>query len=204
MADLLPHRPTDARTRVLDAAESIVLARGVPALTLDSVAKLAGVSKGGLLYHFASKEALLRGLVDRIEIEMQADWQSALNRTPPGAAHASRTVLTWAFHCPPEEEANLMRRGAVLLAAHHHDPKLLDPVRRLHAAIRAAVEQEGLAPGAGLAVMAACDGLFVAALFGIWQPTQDESTAIEATLARLIAESSATARNLSQPGSALR
>jgi AcrR family transcriptional regulator len=176
----------DARTRVLDAAEAIVLARGVPALTLDAAAKLAGVSKGGLLYHFASKEALVRGLVDRIEVEMQADWATALARTPPGPAHASRTVLTWAFHCPPDEEAKVMRRGAVLLAAHHHDPRLLDPVRRLHAAIRAAVETEGLPAGVGLAVMAAADGLFVAALFGIWYPSPDEAAGIEAALSRLI------------------
>jgi AcrR family transcriptional regulator len=178
----------DARTRVLDAAESIVLARGVPALTLDAAAKLAGVSKGGLLYHFATKQALLRGLVDRIEVEMQADWANALSRTPPGPAHASRTVLTWAFHCLPEEEAKLLRRGAVLLAAHHHDSRMLDPVRRLHAAIRAEVEGEGLPPGVGLAVMAATDGLFVAALFGIWYPSAEEAAGIEAALARLIGQ----------------
>lgn len=176
----------DARTRVLDAAESIVLARGVPALTLDAAAKFAGVSKGGLLYHFASKEALLKGLVERIEGEMHADWESALARTTAGPAHTSRAVLTWAFHCAPEDEARLMRRGAVLLAAHHHDPAMLAPVRALHGRIRAGVETDGLPPGTGLAVMAACDGLFVAALFQIWQPTPEEGAAIEAALARLI------------------
>jgi AcrR family transcriptional regulator len=186
MSDVPPtSAPPDARTRVLDAAESIVLARGVPALTLEAAAKLAGVSKGGLLYHFASKEALLRGLVDRIELEMQADWAAALARTPPGPRHASRTLLTWAFHCPPEEQSKVMRRGAVLLAAHHHDSRMIDPVRRLHAAIRAAVQQEG-PPGVGLAVMAACDGLFVAGLFNIWQPSEQEAAGIEAALARLI------------------
>ncbi|MCT9820372.1 TetR/AcrR family transcriptional regulator [Microbacterium sp. W1N] len=35
--------------------------------TLDATAHAAGVSKGGLLYHFPSKEALEAGLVDRLE-----------------------------------------------------------------------------------------------------------------------------------------
>jgi AcrR family transcriptional regulator len=177
---------TDARTRVLDAAEAIVLERGVPALTLDAAAKLAGVSKGGLLYHFGTKEALLRGLVGRIEVEMTQDWQGALDRTARGPAHASRAVLTWAFHCPPELEARLMRRGAVLLAAHHHDPRMLDPVRALHTSVRSAVAADGLAPGAGLAIVAACDGLFAAQLFAIWRPEPDQAAAIEAALVRLL------------------
>jgi AcrR family transcriptional regulator len=195
MMDVTPQGSAlpDASTRILDAAEGIVLARGVPALTLDAAAKLAGVSKGGLLYHFASKDALMRGLVDRIDAEMQADWTTAQARTPPGPAHATRTVLTWAFHCPPDEQSKIMRRGAVLLAAHHHDSAMIDPVRRLHAAIREAVQQEG-APGVGLAVMAATDGLFVAGLFNIWQPTEQEAAEIEAALARLIGQTASLSK----------
>lgn len=189
MTDGPPPSPAaDARSRVLDAAEMIVLERGVPALTLDAAAKLAGVSKGGLLYHFGTKEALLRGLVDRIDREMNIDWDRAVERTPPGPARASRAVLTWAFRCPPQEEANLMRRGAVLLAAHHHDPAMLDPVRALHARVRTAVAADALPAGVGLAVVAACDGLFVAQLFAIWQPSPDEVTAIEAALTRFLEE----------------
>lgn len=37
---------------------------GAIALTLEAVAKEANVSKGGLLYHFPSKEALVRGLLE--------------------------------------------------------------------------------------------------------------------------------------------
>jgi AcrR family transcriptional regulator len=36
-----------------------------PRLTLDVVAQAAGVSKGGLLYHFPSKESLLGALAQR-------------------------------------------------------------------------------------------------------------------------------------------
>lgn len=53
-----------AREKVLKAAESIASEVGGHGLTLDAVAERAGVSKGGLLYHFPSKDALLEGLLD--------------------------------------------------------------------------------------------------------------------------------------------
>ena len=46
-------RPS-ARARLLDAAVAVVRRDGAQALTLDAVAAEAGVSKGGLLYHFRS------------------------------------------------------------------------------------------------------------------------------------------------------
>lgn len=59
-------RPPLARERVLDAYESLLISEGERAATLDAVAKAAGVSKGGLLYHFGSKDDLTAGLVQRL------------------------------------------------------------------------------------------------------------------------------------------
>ncbi len=59
-------RPPLARERVLDAYQSILISDGERAATIEAVAREAGVSKGGLLYHFASKEELTTGLVRRL------------------------------------------------------------------------------------------------------------------------------------------
>ncbi|WP_136056636.1 TetR/AcrR family transcriptional regulator [Microbacterium sp. K24] len=66
-------RPPLAREKVLDAFESIVIADGERAATLDATAKAAGVSKGGLLYHFGSKEELAAGLLERLDTLTTAD-----------------------------------------------------------------------------------------------------------------------------------
>ena len=50
--------PEDTRRILLDAAKRVIRHHGVGA-TLDVIAREAGVSKGGLVYHFASKQALL-------------------------------------------------------------------------------------------------------------------------------------------------
>ena len=56
------------RARVLDAFENLVIEHGERAGTLAATAQEAGVSKGGLLYHFGSKDALVQGLAERLEV----------------------------------------------------------------------------------------------------------------------------------------
>ncbi|MBQ0819063.1 helix-turn-helix transcriptional regulator, partial [Microvirga sp. HBU67558] len=52
-----------SRERILDAAAELVSEIGSGRLTLDTVAERAGLSKGGLLYNFPTKDALLQGMV---------------------------------------------------------------------------------------------------------------------------------------------
>lgn len=57
--------PEQTRNKLLEAAAHIILTQGAAHLTLDQVAQAAGISKGGLLHHFPTKEALLIGLLQR-------------------------------------------------------------------------------------------------------------------------------------------
>lgn len=68
-------RPPRARESVLDAFETILIDDGERAATMDATARAAGVSKGGLLYHFASKEALEAGIIERMEALAVEDAQ---------------------------------------------------------------------------------------------------------------------------------
>lgn len=54
------------RTQILDAAFRVVQRDGVTALTYESVAVETGLTKGGLLYHFPSREALLQALHEHL------------------------------------------------------------------------------------------------------------------------------------------
>lgn len=51
------------RREVIEAAARALITHG-PGVSLDAVAKEAGVSKGGLLHHFRTKQALIVGLID--------------------------------------------------------------------------------------------------------------------------------------------
>jgi TetR/AcrR family transcriptional repressor of nem operon len=58
-------RATDTRTRLLDAAEQLVLDRGFAGTTVGAVIDRVGVTKGAFFHHFDSKAELGRALVER-------------------------------------------------------------------------------------------------------------------------------------------
>ena len=60
------HKRGSGKDRVLAAYVDILLSDGVAAATLDEVARQAEISKGGLLHHFPSKEALVTGLMEHL------------------------------------------------------------------------------------------------------------------------------------------
>ncbi|MFC7620396.1 TetR/AcrR family transcriptional regulator [Microlunatus sp. GCM10028923] len=70
-------RSETTRARLLDATKQILVERGAGQLTLDAVAELAEVSKGGLLYHFPTKSALIEGLAERLRDYTTANVQRA-------------------------------------------------------------------------------------------------------------------------------
>lgn len=74
--------PRSTRDRLLDAFETLLVEHGPRAATLEAVAAEAGVSKGGLLYHFASKDDLVDGVLQRLLELARADTEQM--RSSPG------------------------------------------------------------------------------------------------------------------------
>ncbi|WP_300342506.1 TetR/AcrR family transcriptional regulator [Nesterenkonia sp.] len=62
------------RDEILAAAKRVVQREGVTTLTYESVAAEAGLTKGGLLYHFPSREDLLLAL----HTHVAAEWEQAM------------------------------------------------------------------------------------------------------------------------------
>lgn len=84
-------RPPAARSRALAAFVDLVIHHGERAATLAAVASAAGISKGGLLYHFNSKDALVTAVLDRLE-ELTTEDVAAMRADPDGAtAHILAT-----------------------------------------------------------------------------------------------------------------
>lgn len=71
------------RDRLLDAFEQLLVSGGSRAATLDAVAAAADVSKGGLLYHFHSKDDLIEGMLDRLR-EQGAEDVEKMKTAPEG------------------------------------------------------------------------------------------------------------------------
>ena len=69
--------PSERRAHILDAAQKLFFARGWDEVTIADVLNEAGISKGGFYHHFAAKEDLLDGVVERFTTEALASAQAA-------------------------------------------------------------------------------------------------------------------------------
>lgn len=122
------NRPPLARQRVLDAARRIVETRGAGHLTYEMLAEESGLTRGGITYHFPTKDGLLKAL---IEADI-AQWQEAAQAqaADAGLACAKAARLLGHVRCSLAENDEAHRRFVSgLLGAAMADPGLLDPVR---------------------------------------------------------------------------
>jgi AcrR family transcriptional regulator len=117
----IPNQP--ARERLLDAAERAVLETGAGHLTLDAVAKFAGISKGGLLHHFPSKDLLLEAMLERYltDVEAQVAARCARRGGTPTRVEQFRERVRVLLELHPDRHA----AGAALVAAAADKPELM-------------------------------------------------------------------------------
>ncbi|MGW2035845.1 TetR/AcrR family transcriptional regulator [Streptomyces argyrophylli] len=71
-------RTSDARKKILDAAQSLIELRGYSALGVAEICKAAGVPKGSFYYFFESKEALALAVLDEHWQTQRGDWTRVL------------------------------------------------------------------------------------------------------------------------------
>jgi len=92
----------------------VVLARGgASAVTLESVAAEAGLSKGGLLYHFKNKEALYTGLLDAATAEVTAAMAERTATQSPARAYLEYSL--------PQSELEAAYTSALIAAVRADD-----------------------------------------------------------------------------------
>lgn len=80
------------RDRILDVALASFAGRGFEATSLDQLAVQLGVTKQTILYHFASKAALLDAVIDRSATELSDALEAALAVAGPGFARVEAVV----------------------------------------------------------------------------------------------------------------
>jgi AcrR family transcriptional regulator len=167
------------RERILEAADRIARESGAANVALDAVAASAGVSKGGLLYHFPSKQALLTALVDRHLERFEAEMAERY-----GAAQGASGYMQACLDASLDDCRQMPATGA--LAAMVQMPELLRPVRDFKRRALDRMLASSPDPGAALVLFLAMDGLRSMKLFDLEILTDGErQTAIDA-LRRLI------------------
>ncbi|HEU4324349.1 MAG TPA: TetR family transcriptional regulator [Roseiflexaceae bacterium] len=152
------------RVRLLQAAVEAMQQSGPSGLTLDQVARQAGVSKGGLLHHFPSKEALLEALVRRLFTDFAAAVEARLAQEPPGPGRLLRAYI----HANLDDTQELsLEFAAPLLAAMVDQPGLATLMRDDALAWQARLDSDGLTPARAAVIRMAADAYWADRLIGV-------------------------------------
>ncbi|MFC6355157.1 TetR/AcrR family transcriptional regulator [Luethyella okanaganae] len=168
-------RSTPTRDRILDAFQELLIEHGERAATLDAVAASAEVSKGGLLYHFGSKEALVEGQLARLS-ELAAVDAENIRNAPEGAVdYLIRTSVNTGT---PLDRAVL---AATCLAQGSH-PRVNEAIAAMRHAWRAAIEDAVGDPEVAEVILLVSDGLYYNSALASTEPA-----AIQADMDRLLA-----------------
>lgn len=173
--------PGDTKRLILDAAKGVVVAQGSRA-TLEDVAAAAGLTRGAVIYHYRSKNALWTALAHDVLEQFRQSVQDRLEKTAaPG--RLARAFIQASLEGDRIEEVG---ERLFLLAALATAPGVAEIVGEDAAWWKAEMAEDGLTAGARTVILSTVDGLGMTTGWGI-KPERDELVAVRTELEKLTA-----------------
>lgn len=162
-------------SQIIQAALCVAAEKGAGKVTLDAVAKAAGVSKGGLIYHFPSKEALISAMLQHLldEADCRHEQQTQLEHSTLAALLQTRASFT-------RQIAG--NTAMAILAAAAEQPALLKPVQQHNMALLQQVLAEHQQSPQALLLFLASEALVFHDLLQISPFTEQERIDLEQLL----------------------
>ncbi len=164
-------RRETTRSTILQSVTRIIAEEGADALTIDEVAKSAAMSKGGVLHHFPSKEALLLAAIRHV-LDLFDETVDRLQRSDParpGAyARAYLRACAESFGQPSGERLAFLHQFRSI-------PSTVELVRAYKERWRQRIEDDGLAPATAHLVRYTSHGIWLAATAAEKKPESFET-----------------------------
>jgi AcrR family transcriptional regulator len=153
------------RDKLLSAAIQIIITQGIERLTLDAVARSSSVSKGGLLYHFPSKEALVAGVITYLIDDFNAAIERELehSRTDNPSKDWIKAYVRASFNASQPPLALI----AGLFIAVTDNPELVEHARAGCAEWQRHFDESGLERVHAGIIRLATEGLYPIEMFGV-------------------------------------
>jgi len=153
----------DTRRIIVDAATTLVAQRG-SAVSIAEIAAAAGVSKGGLLYHFPTKEDLLRaGALELFESFRTRVYDAAQHEPEGTPGRLNRAYIRTSFADAADEGLREMIAVAAQLMS---EPSIVELSDADGDRWREDLTADGLPLSVVRLIVAATDGVSSAPLWG--------------------------------------
>lgn len=154
---------SNSRERIIDAAVAVAQDDGAGKMSLEAVAERAGVSKGGLLYHFNNKSALLQAMVAR-HVSTLSDAIDAAHKETAQDKRPNALIRAYLHAFRAKLCAN-SKASTGFLAAIAEEPALLNPVREHHARLIGDLKASSDNPELAVIAFLAVEGIWNLRLF---------------------------------------
>lgn len=161
-----------AREKILDAYERVLVENGERAATLEAIAKAAGVSKGGLLYHFKDKRALASGLLQRLETLAEHD-AVLMSQDPAGATDYYVRTSVWQDSPLDRTIISVTRLG------NDFQPAVNTAMKRVQDRWLSLLEDEVKDPHVARAILLIGDGLYYNAVLSQAGDSSEKATSAQ-------------------------
>ena len=156
--------PIETREKLVQAAAQLVVSKGITRVTLEQVALEAGVSKGGLLHHFPTKQALLNGLIEQVGQVFKARLEKYMAlETSLQPGRLARAYIRASF----EYEADELQLTNAIAKVVSEFPESLQELQTDFAQLDQEMQRDGLPAARALVIRLACDGLWFSELIGV-------------------------------------
>lgn len=163
------------RDKICEAAIQTASRDGLLAMTLDNVAKEAGISKGGVMYHFPSKDDLVRGMIEYFGTQLEQTVMRRIAEDPQPRFRWARSMLSCLFpetddpriDDAPFSPAIVDRFMLTTLAAAVNSPGLIEPLRQVGIRLSRRLLSDPEDGMEQLLIWLAVDGLFLWQFVGL-------------------------------------
>jgi len=126
----MPGRDDERGERILDAAAELVLRWGYKRVTIEDVAKQAGIGKGTVYLHFRNRTELFLSVLVRESVAMTAEMLAALKRDPMMMLPAEQAQMVYLGVMKRPLLRAMFSRDVEILGDMAVDPAL-QPLRRV-------------------------------------------------------------------------
>jgi TetR/AcrR family transcriptional regulator, transcriptional repressor for nem operon len=120
------HDPNTTRERLLDAAQTLVLAQGFAGTSVDGIAAAAGLTKGAFFHHFENKHELAEALLSRYAAQDAAHLAQHMATAERLATDPAQQLLVFVGLFADEMAALSAPAAGCLYASYAAEAGLLD------------------------------------------------------------------------------
>lgn len=165
------------KDKICEAAIRIASRDGLLAMTLENVARETGITKGGVMYHFPSKDELIRGVLEYFSQQCETMLMRRVIDDPEPRMRWARCMLDCLFpqspvNTQPEDVDTevLARFFVATLAGAVTSPGAMQPLRDLAARMRSRCLSDPRDGMEQLLVWLTIDGLLLWQFMGLLGP----------------------------------